>query len=355
LIHPLSFAYGASGRTATTRRAGEAACRTRLGVASDAQRLRVLWATDDSDAARVAERWMLRLRWSIPPLVDVLCVATRRWRGVGLSLQTYRTAVQDAASDLRQGELVTAMRTANEVGQRLQGAGLRVQVWARYGTPPEEIAALVRSEHPDLVVVSPRRRRRPLLPEPTVTEQVIRKAEVATLVARRPAAEEGELPRQILLAVTHERLAEHALGWLIRAGWLRESRVTLVGLATRENSTGDKDSPLDVRGVVGAASEAALARLAAVAAADAGPGAVDSRLLSGGLPAEHLLEACADRSIDLVVVPHPRPGQRYDFAETIASSAPVSVLVMPPARPQQQRSDFRQMETAGGVDATDHP
>jgi hypothetical protein len=45
-------------------------------------------------------------------------------------IQTYRVAVRDAVSDLRQGELVTAMRTANEVGQRLQGAGLVVQVWA---------------------------------------------------------------------------------------------------------------------------------------------------------------------------------------------------------------------------------
>jgi nucleotide-binding universal stress UspA family protein len=333
LIHPHTFARSASNsarvrRTDPARRAGVAADAALRERGSDAQRLRVLWATDDSDAARAAEGWMLRLRWSSPPLVDVLSVARRRWRGTGLSLQTYRTAVQDAVSDLRQGELVTAMRTANEVGQRLQGAGLLVQVWARHGTPPEEIAALVRSEHPDLVVVSPRGRRRPLLPGPTVTEQVIRKAEVATLVARPSATEEGELPRQILLAVTHELLAEHALGWLIRVGWLRESRVTLVGLAAREDSTGDRGS-LDVRGVVGAASEAALARLAAVAAAHAGPGAVGSRLLSGGSPLEHLLEACADRSIDLVVIPHPRPGQRYDFAETIASSAPVSVLVLP--------------------------
>lgn len=360
LIHPLTFAHSASDRarvrrTATTRAPGIAADRARPARGPDAERLRVLWATNDSDAARVAEGWMLRLRWSSRPLVDILCVARRRWRGAGLSLQTYRTAVQDAVGDLRQGELMTAMRTANEAGQRLQGAGLLVQVWARHGTPAEEIAALVRSEHPDLLVVCPRGRRRPLLPGPTVTEQVIRKAEVATLVARRPAAEEGKLPRQILLAVTHERLAEDALGWLIRAGWLRESRVTLVGLAARENSTGDKDAPREVRGVVGAASEAALERLAAVAAAEAGPGEVDSRLLSGGPPAERLLEVCADRSIDLVVVPHPRPGQRYDFAETIASSAPVSALVMPPARPRHHRTDFRQMEYAGGVDATDHP
>lgn len=333
MIHPLTFAGTASDRarvrrTATTRQAGSAADRARPGGGPYAERLRVLWATDDSDAARVAEGWMLRLRWSIPPLVDVLCVATRRWRATGLSLQTYRTAVQDAVNDMRQGELMAAMRTANEVGQRLQGAGLLVQVWARHGAPPEEIAAVVRTEQPDLVVVSPGGRRRRLLPGPTVTQQVIRRAEVATFVARGPAADEGQLPRQVLLAVTHEHLAEHALGWLAGAGWLHESRVTLIGLAARENSTGDFDSPLDVRGV-GAVSEAALERLAAVAATDAGPGAVERRLLHDGPPAEQLLETLAGSPIDLVVVPHPRPGQRNDLAETIASTARVSVLVLP--------------------------
>lgn len=360
MIHPLTFARSASDRarvrhTDPARRAGVAADAALRERGSGAERLRVLWATDDSDAARAAEGWMLRLRWSSPPLVDVLCVAKRRWRGTGLSVQTYRTAVQDAVGDLRQGELMTAMRTANEVGQRLQGAGLLVQVWARHGAPAEEVAALVRSEHPDLLVVSPRGRRRPLLPGPTVTEQVVRRAEVATLVARRPAAEGGELPRQILLAVTHEHLAEHALGWLTRAGWLHESRVTLVGLAPRQESSGSNDAPLDVRAATGPVSEAALERLAAVAAPDAGAGGVDTRILPGGPPAERLLETLGGSAMDLVVVPHPRPGQRYDFAENIALSAPVSVLVMPLPRPQQRRGDSRQMQYAGGVDATDHP
>jgi nucleotide-binding universal stress UspA family protein len=336
LVHPLTVARSALDRarvrrTAPTRRAGIAADEGLPKRRRGAERFRVLWATDDSDTARVGEGWILRLRWSSPPLVDILCVATRRWRGAGLSLQTYRTAVQDAVGDLRQGELMTAMRTANKISQRLQGTGLLVHVWARHGDPAEEIAALVRSEHPDLVVVSPRGRKRPLLPGPTVTEQVIRKAEVATLVARPSATEEGELPRQILLAVTDERLAQHALGWLVKIGWLRESRVTLVGLADREKSTGDKGAPLDVRAAMGPVSEAALERLAAVAGADAGAGGVDTRILPGGPPAEQLLETLGGRPIDLVAVLHPRPGQRYDFAETIASSAPVSVLVMPGA------------------------
>jgi nucleotide-binding universal stress UspA family protein len=332
LIHPRAFVRNASDRatvrgTTSARMPGSSADGTRQ--TRGAERLRVLWATDDSDAARVAEDWMLRLRWSSPPLVDVLCVATRRWLGAGLSLQTYRTAVRDAVSDVRQGELVTAMRTANEVGQRLQGAGLVVQVWARHGAPAQEIAALVRSEHPDLVVVSPRGGRGPLFPGPTVTERVIRGAEVAILVARGAAAEEGELPQQILLVVTDERRAEHALGWLHRAGWLRETRVILLGPAAPGNSSGGEASAHGASRDVGIVTESALGRLAATARAEAPLREVDTRLLSAGPLAERLREVLEESATDLVVMPHPHPGRRDVPTETIAATAPVSVLVLP--------------------------
>lgn len=331
MIRPRPFVRNASDRatvrrTTLARTAGSSADGTRQ--ARGAQRLRVLWATDDSDAARVAEGWMLRLRWSSPPLVDVLCIATRRWLGAGLSLQTYRTAVRDAVSDLRQGELVTAMRTANKVGRRLQGAGFVVQVWARHGAPPEEIAAVVRIERPDLVVVSPRGGRGPLFPGPTVTEQVVRAAEVATLVARGRAAEEGELPQQILLVVTDERRAEHALRWLHKAGWLRESRVTLVGSAAPGTSSGGEASAHGASRDVGTVTESALGRLAAAANAEAPLRGVDTRLLSAGPLAERLLEVLEERATDLVVMPHPRLGRDVP-TEMVAATAPVSVLVLP--------------------------
>ena len=332
MIQPRAFAPTASDPattrlTASARAAASSADGTRL--VHGAERVRILWATDDSDAARVAEGWILRLRWSSPPLVDVLCVATRRWVGAGLSLQTYRTAVRDAVSDLRQGELLSAMRTANEVGQRLQRAGLPVQVWARHGAPPQEILALVRSEHPDLVVVSPRGGRGPLFRGATVTEQVVRGAEVATLVARGPAAEEGQLPQQILLVVTDGRRAEHALGWLHRAGWLRESRVTLAGRATSGTPSGGEASEHGASGDVGTVTEAALGRLAAAAEGHAPIRGVNTLLLSAGPLAEQLIEVLRERATDLVVMPHPQPGRRDASTETVAATAPVSVLVLP--------------------------
>jgi nucleotide-binding universal stress UspA family protein len=220
------------------------------------------------------------------------------------------------------------MRTANKVGRRLQGAGFVVQVWARHGAPPEEIAAVVRIERPDLVVVSPRGGRGPLFPGPTVTEQVVRAAEVATLVARGRAAQEGELPQQILLVVTDERRAEHALRWLHKAGWLRESRVTLVGSAAPGTSSGGEASAHGASRDVGTVTESALGRLAAAANAEASLRGVDTRLLSAGPVAERLLEVLEERATDLVVMPHPRPGRDVP-TEMVAATAPVSVLVLP--------------------------
>jgi nucleotide-binding universal stress UspA family protein len=276
----------------------------------------------------VAEEWLLRLRWWSPPLVHVLCVARRRWWGTGLSLQTYREAVRDAVTDMRQAELVTAMRMANEVGQRLQSAGMPVQVWARHGDPASEIVAVIRSEQPDLAVVSPGGRRGPLIPRPTVAEQVVRRGEVATLLVRGSAAGGAALPQEIAVAVTQEQLAEHALRWLGTAGWLSESRLTLIGLeAHAPSATGHASAAGSDSG--GAVSETTLGRLVAVAASHTRHGAIDSRLLRADPSSDALVGALEARSPDLIVVPHPRPGQRHDLAEIVASAASASVLVLP--------------------------
>jgi nucleotide-binding universal stress UspA family protein len=272
---------------------------------------------------------MTRLRWSRPPLVDVLCVADPpRWRALGLSFQTYRDAVRHALEDMRQADFLTAMRTANDVGRRLQGAGMMVQIWARLGDPADEIVTLIRNEHPDLAIVIPRGRRGPLLRSPTVTEQVIRRAEIATLVARG-AAGEGGLPEQILLVLTHERFGEYALRWLSRAGWLRDSRVTLLALTADAGPPEGEDQTAAALGAAGPISKAALARLTAVAASEARPGGVNGLLARGGPAIDRLAEILAGTPTDLVVAPHPRPGQRYEPTEALASAFPCSVLVLP--------------------------
>src|SRR5918996_1174240 len=115
--------------------------------------VRVLLVTDASAAAGVAEAWIGRLRWAIPPRVDILCVARPRRLASGIALQTYRSAVRNAVADLRQSDLLQALRIANSTGERLQAKRLLTGAWARLGDPVSEIGAMVRAEALDLVVL----------------------------------------------------------------------------------------------------------------------------------------------------------------------------------------------------------
>ena len=45
------------------------------GARREVRPIRVMLATDDSESARAGEEWILRLRWRVPPVVDVVCVA----------------------------------------------------------------------------------------------------------------------------------------------------------------------------------------------------------------------------------------------------------------------------------------
>ena len=123
----------------------------------------VLLATDDWEAARSAEAWVSRLRWSGPCGVDILCVAGHGITRLGWGMQTYWTAVRSAVEEMRQSERLAAERIANTVGERLQHAGLTVRTWARQGDAAEEILAQIEFDQPDLVVLGPRGRSSVLL------------------------------------------------------------------------------------------------------------------------------------------------------------------------------------------------
>jgi DNA-binding NarL/FixJ family response regulator len=213
--------------------------------------------------------------------------------------------------------------------------------------PPDEIVAFVRSERPDLVVISPGGRRSRLLPGPTDSEQIVRHAGVATLAARAPA--EGKLPQRIVLAVIDDAHAEEALGWLSRAGWLRGSEIMLVGLpvsidraalGTRADGEGAASEPVSADG---------LRRLARLAAAQARSGGVDRRLLPVGRPVEGLLALLSAMASDLVVVPKPSLGMRDELTETVCSASTVSVLVLPVSTPpRDQAHDDDRVPRDGG-------
>jgi len=285
-----------------------------------AQGASVLFATDESDAARTGEEWIRRLRWARTPAIDVLTIAPRPGWAFGLGLQTYRTAVREAVIQARETELVEAQRVANAVGSRLQSAGIRVRVWARTGEAADEIVRASRLETVDLVVVGGSgRSSRALLWGSSVSSQVAHQSDVPVLVAQPPRTSDHRLPRSIALLDVDDVTTARALGWLRDVVWLKETRVTLARLggpdgrppsATVRAGTASGDTVLAAAGVV-------------VLPADRDR-SVDA------------LRAFIEQAeIDLAVIPTAHDRRETDLALRIADVARVSVLLIPnPRRPR---------------------
>jgi nucleotide-binding universal stress UspA family protein len=279
----------------------------------------VLFATDESDAARAGEEWIRRLRWARTPAIDVLTVAPRPGWASGLGLQTYRTAVREAVIQARETELVEAQRVANAVGSRLQRAGIRVRVWARSGEVSDEIVRASQLEAMDLVVIGGSgRSSRALLWGRSVSSQVVRQSDLPVLVAHPPPRGDDRLPHSIAILDVDRGATACALGWLGDVGWLEETRVTLA----RIESDGRPSSAAVRSGT--AAGDPALATAGMVVL----PSDRDRSIVA--------LRALIDQAeIDLAVIPRAQDRRVTDLALRIADVARVSVLLTPnPPRPR---------------------
>jgi nucleotide-binding universal stress UspA family protein len=284
------------------------------------QGARVLFATDESDAARSGEEWIRRLRWARTPAIDVLTVAPRPGWASGLGLQTYRTAVREAVIQARETELVEAQRVANTVGSRLQHAGIRVRVWARTGEAADEIVRASRLEAADLVVVgSSGRSSRGLLWRRSVSSRVARHSDVAVLVAQPPPVGDDRLPHSIAILDFDDVATATALDWLRDIGWLHGARVTLA----RPEVQDGRPSSATVRSGTAAGDPALAAAGVVVLHSDR-----DRSIEALGA----LIEQA---EIDLAVIPMAHDRREPDLALRIADVARVSVLLNPsPRRPR---------------------
>ena len=298
----------------------------------EATGMRVMLATDDSASARTAEEWVTRLRYAKSPTIEVVCVAGRGLARLGWGMQTYREPVRLAVEGIRQSELYAAERIANEVGERLQGAGLTVHTWARQGECSEELLTMAEVDRPDLIVVGPRGRSglaAAILG--SVTHGLIAHAESPVLVARPPLTTEGRLPEHVLLVVDGTPSAAAAVGWLDRAGWLVGGRVTVLGLL------GDRaglpyDEPELVDEVAGLVRSDATETLEQIARPLAGGDVALDFVLRGGHPLQETLDAAGELGVDLVAVARPQPRRGRDpIAEKVARHSAVSVLLVPQA------------------------
>lgn len=276
----------------------------------------VLFATDESDAARAGEEWIRRLRWARMPAIDVLTIAPRPGWASGIGRQTYRTAVREAVIQTRETELVEAQRVANAVGSRLQHAGIRVRVWARTGEAADEIVRVSRLEAMDLVIIGGSgRSSRALLWGSSVSSQVARHSDVPVLVAQSPPRGDDRLPHSIAILDADDGATAGALGWLRDVGWLDETHVTLARL----DGPDGRPSSATVR---------------------SGTAAGDTTIASGVvvLPSDRdrsidaLRALIEEVEIDLAVIPRAHDRRDADLALRIADVARVSVLLIPNSR-----------------------
>jgi nucleotide-binding universal stress UspA family protein len=241
--------------------------------------MRVLLAADGSDPARIAEAWIVRLRWAIPPRVDILCVAHPRRLASGVALQTYRDAVRRAVADLRQADLLLALRIANSVGERLQSARLVTRAWARQGDPASEISAMVRADAPDLLVIGSQGRRG-WFSRHDIASEVIGQVDATVLVTR--AVEDGDTPLpQRVAVVPNDGDASGLRAWLSRAGWLSDSEVV----------TGAPEVFRDV-------------------AAESRPDLVVISRRSGSRVTDHIVRGALESASAVLVLPLPRDNDR---------------------------------------------
>lgn len=280
----------------------------------------VLFATDESDAARAGEEWIRRLRWTRTPAIDVLTIAPRPGWASGLWLQTYRTAVREAVIQARETELVEAQRVANAVGSRLQHAGIRVRVWARTGEAADEIVRASRLEAMDLVVIGcSGRSSRALLWGRSVSSQVAHHSDVPVLVAQQPRAGGDRLPQSVAILDVDDGATAGALGWLRDVGWLNQ---TLVTLARPEGPDGRPSGATLRSGTAAGDTASAAARVVAL------PSDRDRSIDAFRVLIEQ-------RGIDLAVIPRAHEPRETDLALRIADVARVSVLLVPnPRRPR---------------------
>ena len=290
----------------------------------------VLFATDDSDAARDAEKWAARANWRRPCRVDVLCVAGYGITRLGWSMEGDRSSARQAVERLREAEVIASERIANEVGLRLQQAGLPTRAMARHGDIVDEIIATIELERPDLVILGPRGRSRlgqMLLG--SVSRQVIADTPTATLVARKPPRDEGALPGSLLVLVDGTRSTETVIDWLVAAGWAKDTRIDLLGLLGVPPGV-EHDDPELVAQVSASLRDDAANTLDGLAERLVGHGSDVGLDASTGHPVEATLHAAEKLEPDAIVVARHRGKRGQDpFAEKIAQYAKTSVLMIP--------------------------
>ncbi|MEX2183920.1 MAG: universal stress protein [Chloroflexota bacterium] len=290
---------------------------------------RALLATDGSIAARAAESWVTRARWAKAPEIEVLCMAPIV-AGLAWALPPDHEEVRRALELLTHDEEGVAQQIAQEVVGRLRETGLSATASVRSGQPAVGLLERAADLRPTLVTMGSRGQTdREAMLLGSVTQQLTEHSMSPVLVARATGTPPGTIPQRLLIVAESSSTARATVDWLSDQGWLRDARVTLLGLLGITPGLAARAEPLaeEIASEIRLWARDDLGELVDTI----GRQAADVTLeLQFGHPLKLSLELADALGVDLVAVARPphQPGQ-YPFAELLARYAARSVLLVP--------------------------
>ena len=295
-----------------------------------AGRAEVVLATDGSLSAQWAEVWITNARWETRPEVDVVNVASPSVASSSWMPEAADEELRVAMAALRADEEAEAHGIAEAGASRLREVGFSTTATSRYGEPAVHLLERIAELRPALVAMGCRGRSEiEAMLLGSVTQQVTAHSRSAVLIARRTGFAAGTLPLQTIVVIDPATTAQSAVAWLSVNGWLRGSRVTLLGLLGPTRGLVEHDQRLIEKATTETRTHARTVIERVASRLGSGPSEVSIELRFG-----HPLQVCREVAVntgaDLVVLARQQqPPGSYPFAQKLARYLPTSVLLMP--------------------------
>ncbi len=301
-------------------------------------RLKILFATDGSQGSAAAEAYVCALAHSWGASLTVMSVLEFP-PGMNPDYAVNRLYLDELMQE--------ATTRLVDLKVRAGGLGLSVQSRIATGIPSEEVLAVARAEEADLVVVGTRGKtglEHVLLG--STAERIIRMAPCPVLTVPGAKQLAGEHPKatfmRMLVPVDFSDCSRDALeyGALIA----QRSNVSMKLIHVLEPVSYGLDFTLPQMAQRESSKIAITKRLSDFVSALSSLGLASDFLISGGLPADSILDAARAQSVDVIVMgTHGRRGVSHALFGSVAesvlrrSSCPVLTVRSPKLPPDHRR------------------
>jgi len=299
---------------------------------SNGRGLRVLWATDGSDASRAAMPLLRHLVLPATERLTVLSVAPQSMISGARPDPAFLMRITPAA---RRRALLESEDEAQQAATELDPSGIELEAIARWGNPIEEVLRVSRTSRADLVVMGAKGHSNlGLILLGSVSQGVVQHSNRPVLVAR-PGSHEL---RKVLIGYDGTAHARRSVAFLDRLSLPPDVAIRLVYVVEPFSVPGG--TPAFRRRAMEEAQHLAEGRqadaeraLASLADAMRAQGKrVETAVLTGAAGAQ-LDEAARDYDADLMVVGSRKPSPESHYllgttAEKLVRHSHVSVLVV---------------------------